>query len=257
MIERLLAGTEIHSKLIVNKTNSGSVFRQWAKGVGMAQGDLVWICEADDFAAPGFLEHCVKKMSDEGVVLSYTQSGQVNETGEIIEENYLNYTSDVCNEKWRSDYIADGMDELKRALSVKNTVPNVSGVVFRKKPLRQCLAANIRLLEKLKIAGDWLVYCELLKKGKIAFSAARLNFHRRHDESVTISKRNNLVHMSEILFMQEWVAGQVEMDAVMAEKAVRFVDHAYRHLELEGEFREAPHGHPEIRKNLERLVASA
>ncbi len=35
--------------------NSSSVFRQWLKGVELAGGDHVWIAEADDLSAPGFL----------------------------------------------------------------------------------------------------------------------------------------------------------------------------------------------------------
>ena len=42
-------------RVVRNDVNSGSVIRQWACGVALAGGDLVWIAEADDVAEPGSL----------------------------------------------------------------------------------------------------------------------------------------------------------------------------------------------------------
>ncbi len=55
-----------------NDVNSGSVSRQWAHGVSLAEGDLVWIAEADDFADPDFLATVLPPFEDPEVVLSYT-----------------------------------------------------------------------------------------------------------------------------------------------------------------------------------------
>src|ERR1041384_7243968 len=41
--------------IAMNAANSGSVFKQWNKGVQMARGRYVWIAESDDYAGPGFL----------------------------------------------------------------------------------------------------------------------------------------------------------------------------------------------------------
>ncbi|HHQ4535035.1 TPA: glycosyltransferase family 2 protein, partial [Aeromonas veronii] len=38
-----------------NDVNSGGVFRQWKKGLGIASGELVWIAESDDFCSDDFL----------------------------------------------------------------------------------------------------------------------------------------------------------------------------------------------------------
>ena len=37
------------SQIVVNKTNSGSVFKQWAKGLSLAKGEWIWIAESDDY----------------------------------------------------------------------------------------------------------------------------------------------------------------------------------------------------------------
>jgi len=76
-------------KLVVNRENSGSVVRQWLKGVELARGDLVWIAEADDFADPDFLDHVASQFGDPDVVLAYSESRQVDGSGQVLANNYL------------------------------------------------------------------------------------------------------------------------------------------------------------------------
>ena len=64
---------EITRKLY-NDENSGSAFRQWAKGIKAATGDLVWIAESDDFCDEHFLEVLVRCFEDEAVLLAYAKS---------------------------------------------------------------------------------------------------------------------------------------------------------------------------------------
>jgi len=42
-----------------NDENSGTVFKQWNKGVRMARGRYIWMAESDDFADPRFLARMV------------------------------------------------------------------------------------------------------------------------------------------------------------------------------------------------------
>ena len=42
-------------KFIVNKKNSGNVFKQWNKAFTTATGDYIWIAEADDLCSKYFL----------------------------------------------------------------------------------------------------------------------------------------------------------------------------------------------------------
>ena len=45
--------------IIYNETNSGSTFKQWNKGFSLAEGELVWIAESDDFCEDMLLEKCI------------------------------------------------------------------------------------------------------------------------------------------------------------------------------------------------------
>ena len=131
-------------RIVVNPANSGSVFRQWLRGLELATGDFVWIAEADDLAHPGFLEHLVGRMAaDPSIVMGYCQSEQIDQDGQRLAPDYLDYTRDVSPQRWLQAYVADGVDEARACLGVKNIVPNVSAVVFRREALLAVLREGI------------------------------------------------------------------------------------------------------------------
>jgi cellulose synthase/poly-beta-1,6-N-acetylglucosamine synthase-like glycosyltransferase len=171
----------VQIKIVGREQNSGSTFRQWIKGLKMASGDLVWIAESDDCAHHLFLERLVAEFYDPYVVLAYCQSALVGPNHELLAENFLGHTDDISSTRWRRRYSAKGPDEVERALSQKNTIPNASAVVFRR-PTQLDFADD---LASLRFAGDWLFYAMLLRKGKITYLPEVLNFYRRHQETVT------------------------------------------------------------------------
>ena len=219
-----------------NETNSGDVFAQWRRGVEAASGDLVWIAEADDWADPKFLETAVRGFARGDVVMSYTESNQVDAEGAVTARDYHDYVRDVSATKWTAPYVANGEDEAREALSVKNTIPNVSAVLFRRAPLLETLRDNESEIGAFRVAGDWRAYAALLKRGGIAFSPAPLNFHRRHDASVTISKFT-LDDLAEIARMQAFVAHEFSADATAREKADRYLDSLVAHFGLAERYR--------------------
>lgn len=215
---RYLHNCSIRCRIIRNDANSGSVFAQWKKGVGLAQGDLVWIAEADDWAASTFIEVAAQAFNDEQVVVSFTQSNQVNADGAIICPDYLDYVSDVGRDRWRRPFVREGLSELAEGLSVKNTLPNVSGVVFRRAALAQVLTSHFEEISTYRVAGDWCVYMHLATMGRVAFDPRPLNYHRRHGQSVTIS-RFGRQEWEEIQRMQSRVSEIVDVPAAFTQKA--------------------------------------
>ena len=202
----ILERSGIPHRIVVNGTNSGSVFLQWKKGIDLAEGDYVWVAEADDLSKPQFLETVVSSFSDPEVVLSYCQSKQMAQDGSILCDNYLDYVKDVSPTQWRNDYVRDGIDEIKKGLSIKNTIPNVSAVVFKRGPLKTVLTRYIADIAQYRVAGDWATYVHLLQQGRCAFHAQSLNLHRRHEQSVTL-KKFGAAELHEIQQMQS-VAGE-------------------------------------------------
>ena len=188
-------------KVIKNEINSGCVFKQWSKGIQLAKGDYIWIAEADDLSEAAFLENIMDKiMLDDSIVMGYTQSRIIDENGNNIGNDYLFYTKEIDN-IWENDYISDGKEEIEKRLSIKNTIPNVSSVIFK----NINLSDKINILENYGVAGDWRFYIDLLKDGgKIAFISNSLNIHRRHTNSVT-KTLNAKKHYDEICDVQEYI----------------------------------------------------
>ena len=130
VIQEILLSCKIDNSLVINEKNSGSPFPQWAKGAGTATGDYLWIAEADDVAERDFLHLVSRGFDNQNVVLSYSESSQIDEDGEKLADNYQYYLDDISTSKWKRSYVNDGRNEIQTALAVKNTIPNVSAVLF-------------------------------------------------------------------------------------------------------------------------------
>lgn len=221
---------DVHLRVVANERNSGSVFRQWLKGVELARGDLVWIAEADDLASPSFLESVVPLVSA-NVVMAYCQSRQINEHGAVLAQDYLDYTRDIDANRWRREFTASLHDELSHGLAVKNTIPNVSAAVFRRDVLLQVLATSIDEISRYRIAGDWVTYVKVLEHGRIAFEPASLNDHRRHSRSVTIGG-DNLPHLREVLSVQQWIRKSHVLQQASKDDARRYAQELYDYFGL-------------------------
>lgn len=221
--DRLLASIDIPVRIVANEQNSGSVSRQWLKGAELATGEYVWIAEADDLCEPAFLTEVMCGFSEDHVVLSYCQSKQMAQDGSILSDNYLDYVHDVSPRQWLHDFIRGGSDEIAEGLSVKNTIPNVSAVVFRRRDLVATMREHMRDLTRFRVAGDWCTYVYLLRRGSCAFRSKSLNKHRRHDESVTIN-RFGWTEWDEIKDMQALAASLVPVPPAQRAAAATYLD---------------------------------
>lgn len=196
-------------KVEKNIINSGNVFSQWEKGITMSSGEFLWIAEADDLSSLEFVETLIKKYElDNSIVMAYTQSEMIDKNGIMTQENYFCYTDDIDEKKWKSDYVESGESEIAERLSVKNTIPNVSAVIFKKNNFNRAL----KKAKSYKVAGDWAFYIEVLNQGgKIAYSARSLNKHRRHDNSVT-TDLNLQIHYDEVCQVQDYIQKEILND---------------------------------------------
>ncbi|AXQ20982.1 glycosyltransferase [Acinetobacter wuhouensis] len=176
------------SHFIVNKVNSGSVFKQWNKGIELAQGELIWIAESDDIASYDFLEKMVHSFDKYAkVVLAYCQSKKINSSGEIFGD-WVAHTDLNGQNKHTDDFHMGGGEFIEKYMLDQNSIPNASGVIF-KKSIYQLVGGP---LTELRTVGDWNVWVKILTQGEIFFCAEKMNFFRMHDSScVALSNKND------------------------------------------------------------------
>ena len=189
---------EVAIKYESNQKNSGNVFSQWQKGIKLATGNYIWICELDDSAKPNFLETVMTSFNKPDVVLSYCNSKIIGDSGKPLLKDNLRRIKDIFRKKHNlGSYIVDGEEEINNNLAVYNSIPNVSAVVFKNQPE---LIDFLEKAKKYRLCGDWYFYLNVAKTGKIAYSSKVLNLHRVHQESVTssIDLRNRFQEMQRI-----------------------------------------------------------
>jgi len=232
VLEQLAVEYEVPLRLVRNEVNSGSVFRQWAKGVELARGEFVRIAEADDLSEPECLERLIAAMPDKSVVMAYCQSEQIDGEGNTLASTYLEYTNDVSRDHWLRAYRRPGIDEIRECLAIKNTIPNVSAALFRRDALLNALHREFDTICSFQIAGDWMTYLAVLEQGDIAFVPESLNLHRRHSSSVTIGS-DNRPHMLEVLRVQQLVKQRYRPAETVEFEAARYVDHLRAYFGLD------------------------
>lgn len=178
-----------HPKVVhieYNTKNSGSTFKQWKKGIDLAQGEYIWIAESDDWAEESFLEVMMKGITDDSnmifchshIIYGDKKEKWLNEVGGKIVHDSTNFTANK--------------------MLANSSIYNASMVLFRKKALLQ---VNFESIENLTFCGDWLLYISILSKSnKITEINQLLNNFRRHETSVSQTSA-----LKENLFVQEGI----------------------------------------------------
>ncbi len=173
---RNLPNVSIH----YNARNSGSPFKQWKKGIELAKRDFIWIAESDDVAEPAFLETMVQKLQA-GNGLAYCRSGDINENGGKKSDFF--WADGLDEKRWKSDFENAGVEEIKNYLIYRNTIPNASACVFKKK-----YASLDCGFDKMRFCGDWLFWIKLLENTSVAYTSETLSHFRHHGSSTRNQK---------------------------------------------------------------------
>ena len=190
------------SHCIINEKNSGSTFYQWNKGIDLAKGELIWIAESDDVADTQFLTKLVPKFDQNpDLVLAYSQSYRMNAQGEVT-GTWKDCTDSSDAELFTNDFELSGLEYFEKFLKTGNTIPNASGVIFKKQTYLDVGGANPRL----KFIGDWDIWAKVVTQGDIFFTPECLNYFRYHDTSVIAQARKNKDHFeyrSQLILFRE------------------------------------------------------
>jgi glycosyltransferase involved in cell wall biosynthesis len=179
--------------LLTNAVNSGSSFRQWNLGVSRARGDYVWIAESDDWCLPEFLETLVARLdADPRVCIAACRSTLVDESGATIGDSADDLERASGSSRWRESFRCSGLDECRRYMTICNTLPNASAVLFRRAPFRQTGGATT----DLQLCGDWSTWVKILLSSpdaRLCYVAEPLNRMRSHPATVRDRLRNRLL----------------------------------------------------------------
>jgi glycosyltransferase involved in cell wall biosynthesis len=183
-------------RLEFNQENSGSTFKQWNKGVGLARAEYVWIAESDDYADKHFLERLLPILQNyPQVQFAYCRSWSVTEDNQLDGFADTNYSGldQIC---WDADFHADGQDLCRRYMVRGNIVQNASAVLFRRAAYIRAGGAD----DTIRLCGDWRLWASLMLTGEVAYLAEPLNYFRFHAATV----RNKLDLSRE--YTLEWLA---------------------------------------------------
>ena len=168
-------------RAVFNTENSGGVFRQWRKGVLEADGDLVWICESDDFCEPDFVEKLIPHFRDESVQIAFGRITETNEAGEA------NLSLDDFRERaepgiWGTSLVRPAAAWFAGAFGVRNVIANVGGCIWRRAPIPDAVWKEAGTFS---VVGDWYLYIQIVGGGQIAWEPEAISYFRRHTESTS------------------------------------------------------------------------
>jgi glycosyltransferase involved in cell wall biosynthesis len=198
--------------IMTNTKNSGSPFAQWRRAACIAQGDYIWLAEADDLAQPNFLARLVQAMGGQDAVLAFTDSTAIDETGQLTMHSYKSYYLEAGVTALCGDGAWPAPDFARLALTRRNLIPNVSAVLWRRSALIAALDA-VPDIADWQLAGDWALYLAALagSTGRVVYVAAPLNTHRRHGGGVT-QRLDPAAHVAEIARAQAVAAQRLGLD---------------------------------------------
>ena len=191
-----------NTRLIFNAQNSGGVFKQWRKGLEVAKGDLIWIAESDDFSAENFLAELVTAFADDAIQLAFCRTDFIQDDQKIFTtEEYL---ADLPHFDWTKNFAVTAAEFVAQGFAIKNIIPNVSSVIFRRpKNIRDEVA---ELWNDMKLCGDWAFYLDIIKGGCVYYSPHATNFYRVHKKSTSLKIQKEPQYFQEHERIAEFIA---------------------------------------------------
>lgn len=178
---------------IRNEENSGNVFRQWRLGYEHCAGDYVWICESDDTAETDFLELMIRSFDDMAVMLAFCRVQFIDaESNEI--EGLDAYRERAESGVWGSNRSGPAAAWFAGAFSIHNIIPNVGGCLFRRQVIEDSVWESA---QKYSVLGDWFLYLNLSRGGKIVYVENATTYFRQHDNNTSVNSFKGIGYYEE------------------------------------------------------------
>ncbi|UXS05136.1 glycosyltransferase [Agrobacterium tumefaciens] len=176
--------------------NSGNVFHQWRKGHAHATGDIIWICESDDFCEPTFVERAIRTFRDPSVMLTFGKVEYANADGEYV-EGLDQYREESERGIWDQTVVRPAFEWFSGGFGVKNVIPNVGGSLWRRHDIHDDVWTEA---SSFKIMGDWFLYCAVAGGGQITYEPSAVSYFRIHGNNTSGKKAQNTTKYYEEYF---------------------------------------------------------
>lgn len=183
VIKEIAATLEVKIRLVFNTENSGNVFAQWRKGLELAEGELVWICESDDFCEPDFLARLVPRFADPSVSLAFGRI-QLTEADGTHRHGLDAYRERAEAGIWDAPLVRPAAAWFAGALGVSNVIANVGGALMRNRRLPEAVWQEA---SRYRICGDYFLYLHLAGGGRIAYDPAAVAYFRQHEGNTSVA----------------------------------------------------------------------
>jgi glycosyltransferase involved in cell wall biosynthesis len=193
VLDKLAQSFSCPVKKIYNKQNSGNPFAQWERGMLNASGQLIWICESDDFCDDDFLELLVRHFADRSVMLAFGGIQFCDQNGKHL-EGMDGYREGAESGIWNDVVSRPACDWFSGAFGVNNVIANVGGCIFRNQDISKAVWEEARTY---KIAGDWFLYSHILQGGAMIYDPLAIAYFRQHDANTSATNFNKLYYYEE------------------------------------------------------------
>ena len=204
----------VNVRKIYNETNSGGAFKQWAKGISEANGDYIWIAEADDYCHKNMISELLKPIKeDKEISIAYVDTAFTDQFGNIFLKTIKPEIDVMKTGHWDKSYVNNGLDEIKNYTFLNNTIANVSSCIIKKGDYTEVYeeAGSYRQ------SGDWVFYINIMSKGKVAYVDKIMNYYRVHGSQIT-SQMNKQKHFDEIQKVYEYINEKFGVSEFQTEK---------------------------------------
>ena len=190
---------------IVNEKRSGSVFKQWAKGLKILQDDNLdvwWICESDDVCNSNFLEIMIPYFKDQSVMLAFGKIDYIDEKDQISNglEFYRRDSEEVI---WDRPVARTAREWFTGSMGAMNLIPNSGGCLIRAQMLS---ISEIENLQKFTIAGDWYLFSTCMRTGFAIYNNEARAYFRQHSKNTSVIRNNSTEYYEEILAVYKHIA---------------------------------------------------
>jgi glycosyltransferase involved in cell wall biosynthesis len=181
-----------------NARNSGNTYLQWKKGISLTNSEYIWIAESDDYADRDLLNCLVARLDTHPRAgLAVCDSVIVDEINNELAIHGRDYSVGRGAGVFpfpivRDDFVEHGRDYCRSYMVPWNTIPNASGVLFR----RSALVTIGGPVTEMRLCGDWFTYCKILMHFDICRESRALNYFRTHQSNVRTRTRT-AVYMTE------------------------------------------------------------